>query len=240
MDINDPKIIDANDNLSIQVHPDDEYASKYENGSLGKTECWYVVDCEDNSELVIGHNAQSREELSEMIDNGRWSDFIRTIPVRKGDFINIVPGTLHAIKGGITLLETQQNSDITYRVYDYDRVKDGKKRELHIEKSKDVITVPAIPVDKTLIHEDESIGTKKLLSSEYFDVFRVNVSGKTVFSEKRPFLLLTVIDGEGRVDSESVKKGDSFMISSGYEAIEFDGKMKLIISSVPNSNEMFL
>ena len=135
------KIIDAKTDLSIQVHPDDTYAKAHENGSLGKTECWYILDCEEDSALVIGHNAKDKEELTAMIREGRWNAFIRELPVKKGDFIQIDPGTVHAIKGGIMLLETQQNSDITYRVYDYDRLTEGKPRQLHVEQSIDVITV---------------------------------------------------------------------------------------------------
>ena len=102
------KIIDARDDLSIQVHPEDAYAKEHENGSFGKTECWYIMDAPENATLVIGHNAKTREELSDMIRGGRWNDFIREIPVKKGDFIQIDPGTVHAIKGGILILETQQ------------------------------------------------------------------------------------------------------------------------------------
>ena len=137
------KIIDAKDDLSIQVHPDDDYAKVHENGSLGKTECWYILDCKKNATIVIGHNSRTKEELSRMIHEGKWSEFIREIPIKKGDFLQIDPGTVHAIKGGTLILETQQNSDITYRVYDYGRLSNGKPRELHIDKSIDVITVPA-------------------------------------------------------------------------------------------------
>ena len=127
------KIIDAKDDLSIQVHPDDDYAKVHENGSLGKTECWYILDCKKNATIVIGHNSRTKEELSRMIHEGKWSEFIREIPIKKGDFLQIDPGTVHAIKGGTLILETQQNSDITYRVYDYGRLSNGKPRELHID-----------------------------------------------------------------------------------------------------------
>ena len=100
------KIIDAKDDLSIQVHPDDAYAAEHENGSFGKMECWYILDCKEDSTLVIGHNARTKEELCDMIEGKKWKEFIREIPVKKGDFIQIDPGTVHAIKGGITLLET--------------------------------------------------------------------------------------------------------------------------------------
>ena len=97
-----------------------------ENGSLGKTECWYIMDAKPGTTIVIGHNAKNKDEVKSMIENGRWTDFIREVPVHKGDFFFIEPGTVHAIKGGTVILETQQSSDITYRVYDYDRLQDGK------------------------------------------------------------------------------------------------------------------
>ena len=125
------------------MHPYDEYAAKNENGSLGKTECWYIIDCSDDAKLVVGHNAKNHEELSDMIHEGRWDEFIRYVSIKKGDFIQIDSGTVHAITSGCMILETQQNSDITYRVYDYDRLPNGKPRELHVDKSIDVITVPA-------------------------------------------------------------------------------------------------
>ena len=138
------KIIEANTDLSIQVHPVDEYAAKNENGSLGKTECWYIMDAKQGATIVIGHNAVNKTEVKSMIENGQWKDFIREIPVKKGDFFFIEPGTVHAIKGGTTILETQQSSDITYRVYDYDRLQNGKPRQLHVKQSIDVINAPFV------------------------------------------------------------------------------------------------
>ena len=148
------KIIDAKDDLSIQVHPDDEYAKNHENGSLGKKECWYILDCPEGSELVIGHNAKSKDELRSMISEGRWDELIRKVKVRKGEVIQIDPGTIHSITAGMCLLETQQSSDITYRLYDYDRIRNGVKRDLHIEKSLDVITVPSPDVKGQIVLYD--------------------------------------------------------------------------------------
>lgn len=136
------KIIDAKADLSIQVHPDDAYAAEHENGSLGKMECWYILDAKEGGTIVIGHNAKNHEEVEEMIRGKRWKEFIREIPVKKGDFFQINPGCVHAIKGGTLIIETQQNSDITYRVYDYDRLQDGKPRALHVQQSIDVIKAP--------------------------------------------------------------------------------------------------
>ncbi|TPB32722.1 mannose-6-phosphate isomerase, partial [Burkholderia pseudomallei] len=130
------KILDANDNLSVQVHPDNEYAKENENGELGKTECWYIIDCDDDAEMIFGHNAKSKEELEYMISNNKWSDLLKRVKVNKGDFFYVPSGTIHALCKGTLVLETQQNSDTTYRVYDYDRVdSNGNKRELHVDKS---------------------------------------------------------------------------------------------------------
>mgnify|MGYP002519813230 CR=1 FL=1 len=130
------KIIDAKDDLSIQVHPNDAYANVHENGSLGKTECWYVLDCDEGATIIVGHNASSTEEMAKMVEENRWSELLRQVPIHKGDFFQIDPGCLHAIKGGTLILETQQSSDVTYRFYDWERVdKNGNKREVHLEKA---------------------------------------------------------------------------------------------------------
>lgn len=136
------KLIDAGDDLSIQVHPDDDYAREHENGSRGKAECWYVVECGEDADIIIGHHAQSKEELKRMIAEKRWSDLLCVRPVKKGDFFYIPSGTVHAIRKGTILLEVQQSCDLTYRLYDYDRLQNGKPRELHLEKAEDVITCP--------------------------------------------------------------------------------------------------
>ena len=228
------KIIDAKDDLSIQVHPYDEYAAKNENGSLGKTECWYIIDCPDDAKLVVGHNAQTHKELSDMIYDGRWDEFIRYIPIKKGDFIQIDPGTVHAITSGCMILETQQNSDITYRVYDYDRLTDGKPRELHVDKSIDVITVPAKSVDdsvKSALNLPEN-QLNELYSCKYYTIFKADVNGKMEFEQKYPFLLASVLEGDGIVGSSPVKKGDHFILPNGYGKVEMQGKMSLIVSTV--------
>lgn len=229
------KIIDAKEDLSIQVHPDDAYAKVNENGSLGKTECWYILDCKEDATLVIGHNARTKEELKEMIEGGRWSDFIRQIPVKKGDFIQIDPGTVHAIKGGILLLETQQNSDITYRVYDYDRLSGGKPRELHIQKSIDVIQVPAKSVEDSVLHtvgEPEN-QWKLLYACGYYQVFHLAVNGSVRVEQEAPFYLMSVVNGEGTLNGTSLHKGDHFLVPAGFGTMEFDGTMELIASAVP-------
>ena len=230
------KIIDAKDDLSIQVHPDDAYAAEHENGSFGKMECWYILDCKEDSTLVIGHNARTKEELCDMIEGKKWKEFIREIPVKKGDFIQIDPGTVHAIKGGITLLETQQNSDITYRVYDYDRLSGGKPRELHVKQSIDVITVPAKPVSDSVVNVSAGKANElsKLISCKYYDVYKLDVEGKaTIDISDNPFTIMSVVSGEGSIDGHVLTKGDHFILPCGYDTVEFEGCMEIIASTVP-------
>lgn len=228
------KIIDAREDLSIQVHPNDEYAKVYENSFWGKTECWYILDCPENASLVMGHNAKSKEELRDMIYKGRWRELLREIPVKKGDFIQIDPGTIHAVKRGILLLETQQNSNITYRIYDYDRKLDGKARELHVEKSIDVITVPSKTekesVKNTLELPENQLN--KLYSCVYYDIFKLVVNGKTVFNQQYPFLFMSILDGEGTINGQSVMKGNHFILPCGLGIVNLYGKMTIIASTV--------
>lgn len=228
------KIIDAKSDLSIQVHPDDAYAKVNEHGSFGKTECWYVLDCPKDASLVIGHNAKSKEELADMIHEGRWNDLIREVPVKKGDFIQIDPGTVHAIKGGITVLETQQNSDITYRVYDYDRLSDGKPRQLHVEQSIDVITVPAKDIKESVIAATSvpKNTLQELISCKYYTVFKIDVDGEMIFEQQYPFLMVSIVEGNGIVNSQIVKKGDHFILPAGYGAVEMQGSMQMIASTL--------
>ena len=228
------KIIDAKDDLSIQVHPNDGYAKIHENGSLGKTECWYILDCPEDASLVIGHNAGSKEELEEMVHQGKWEELIRQVPVKKGDFIQIDPGTVHAIRGGLMILETQQNSDITYRVYDYGRLTGGKPRQLHVEQSIDVITVPA-PTPKDSVKPAAALPKNvmnELISCDYYRVWKLDMDEPVSFGQEYPFLIMSVIEGEGSVNGKGIKKGDHFILPSGFGQVELQGKMQLVASTV--------
>lgn len=230
------KILDAKEDLSIQVHPDDSYAAEHENGSLGKTECWYILDCEENAALVIGHNAKTKQELKEMIDQARWTELIRKVPVKKGDFIQIEPGTIHSIMGGIILLEIQQSSDITYRVYDYDRLLDGKPRKLHIQQSLDVITVPAPSVEDNLktalsIPENKMF---ELISCQYYKVWKLNLSGTFSFEQSYPFLMMNVTEGKGLLNGRQIQKGDHLILPAGFGRVDMQGDAEMILSTVNN------
>ncbi len=227
------KIIDAKDDLSIQVHPNDEYANIHENGSLGKTECWYILDCDEGTNIVIGHNAKDHEELSDMILNKRWKEFIREVPVHKGDFFQIDPGCLHAIKGGTLILETQQNSDITYRVYDYDRLSGGKPRQLHVQQSIDVITAPFVPADAvTESFQKEDATITHLITCQYYSVEKMDLNGTVTCQWTQPFVNVSILEGNGTVDGVAVKKGEHFIIPAGYGEMKMEGNMSIIYSWV--------
>lgn len=227
------KIIDAEQDLSIQVHPDDAYAKVHEHGSLGKMECWYVLDCAPDASIVIGHNAKTREEVKYMIEERKWKDFIREIPIKKGDFFQIEPGTVHAIKGGTLILETQQNSDVTYRVYDYDRLSNGKLRDLHVQQSIDVITAPYEAHDTVKdISATQNVNMENLVSCSRYNVWHMNVSGTEEILQDQPFMMVSIVNGEGTVDGMKVFKGKSFILPYGYGKVVFEGEMEAIISSV--------
>ncbi|MGC6985234.1 mannose-6-phosphate isomerase, class I [Enterococcus hirae] len=229
------KILDAEDELSVQVHPDDAYGMKHE-GELGKTECWYIIDAEPGAEIIYGHHAKTREELAEMIQEGRWDDLLKKVPVKKGDFFYVPSGTIHAIGKGIMILETQQSSDTTYRVYDYDR-KDanGNTRELHIQQSIDVTTVPAITPQiqmKEVRKGNSSIVT--YLETEFFNVYEWDIKGITSFKKQAPYTLATVIDGAGEsVVNEKIyplTKGASFILPNDVTEWTVQGELSIIAS----------
>lgn len=225
------KILGAEEDLSIQVHPDDNYAAEHENGALGKTECWYILDCKEDATIVIGHNAKDKEELEEMIRNARWSELIREIPIKKGDFFQINPGCLHAIKGGTLLIETQQSSDVTYRVYDYDRLQNGKPRELHIQQSIDCITAPHKDYEgENIVNKYEGMTSEMLVSCPFYTLEKWKVDGEYHYEMDKPFLNVSVIEGQGMVDDIQINKGDHFIIPATEEKCDFSGDMTLMIS----------
>lgn len=234
------KIIDAKDNLSVQVHPDDAYAGEHENGSLGKRECWYVLGADPGTQIVIGQHAHNRAELAAMIDEGRWDDMLNLVPCHVGDFFPIEPGTVHAIQGGTLILETQQSSDVTYRVYDYDRVgDDGKPRELHIEQSLDVVDYAAQAPASGEVTAPEVDGVTELMECPNFRVERVRVSGEKSVGEDWPFLCVSVIEGSGTVRAAAagveheIARGTHFLAPSGCGELLFSGTMTLVTSRLP-------
>lgn len=227
------KIIDARQDLSIQVHPNDVYAAAHENGALGKTECWYVLDCDADASIIIGHHARDKAQLAQMVAQGRWNDLLRRVRVHKGDFFQIEPGCLHAILGGTMILETQQSSDVTYRFYDYDRLENGKPRQLHPEKSMDVVTAPFVPSEQARCGKD--IGdarVTRLVSCDCYSVSHVRLNGSAVLSWDAPFVNVSILEGEGMLDELPVRKGDHLLICADYGPMTLRGSMELLYSHV--------
>lgn len=234
------KILDAYDDLSIQVHPDDAYACEHENGSLGKHECWYVLDCHEQGHIIVGQHAHSREEFAQMVKENRWYDMENFVPIQKGDFFDIKPGTVHAILGATLILETQQSSDVTYRVYDYDRKQaDGTLRELHLEKAMDVIDYDAQAPTSGKVTAPEVDGVTKLMSCKYFDVLRVRVDkdDPRILAQDHPFMCLSAVEGEGGTITTAagtwqVRKGSHLVAPFGCGDLRLEGDMTLICSYV--------
>lgn len=227
------KIIDAKDDLSIQVHPDDAYAAVHENGSLGKTECWYVLDCDPGASIIIGHHAKSKEEMAQMVKEGRWKELLREVPIHKGDFFQINPGCLHAIKGGTLILETQQSSDVTYRFYDYGRLENGKPRTLHIEQS---LAVTQVPYENTATNPEVTVKDDAtfihLETCRYYSVYHVEVKGKLQMNWVQPFVNISILSGEGALDGMKVKKGDHLLVCANYGEMIIDGDLEFIYSHI--------
>lgn len=231
------KILDAKTDLSVQVHPDDSYAREVEGEAFGKTECWYVIDCEPGAELVYGHHAGSKLQFEEMVADGRWNDLLRKVAIKPGDFVYVPNGTIHAIGAGTMILETQQSSDITYRVYDYDRRDDaGNTRELHIEKSIEVAMIPHQDADfEPVLSANEDLKIEKLIKENYFTVYHWNLEGSVGAVENPSYLLVSVLEGEGELkigdqSSSAFKKGDHFIIPSTVKNFGMNGNAKFIMS----------
>lgn len=229
------KILDANDWLSVQVHPDDHYAMEHE-GELGKTECWYVIAADEGAEIIYGHSAQSREELRQQIEKKEWDKLLTKVPVKAGDFFYVPSGTMHAIGSGILILETQQSSDTTYRVYDFDRKDDeGNLRELHLEKSIDVLNIGAPANSRPVTVKADDLTSTLLVASDFFAVYKWEVSGKVDIEKTAAYLLVSVLAGRGvlTVDGETypIAKGDHFILPSDVEEWTFEGKdLEMIVS----------
>lgn len=231
------KLIDAKDNLSVQVHPDNEYAMRVE-GEYGKTEMWYIVDCNPGAELLYGFKRNiTKDEFERRIKDNTLLEVLNNVPVHKGDVFFIKSGTLHAIGKGILIAEIQQNSNTTYRIYDYGRMgADGKPRQLHIKKAVEVtaLTPPQYPTRVMGEIEQRDGCTFQLLSKcEYFRVNKVCVEVKcTLEAGKGSFNSVLVLDGQGEIDGVGLKKGESCFIPAGYGKYNFIGKAELIVTDI--------
>ena len=225
------KLLDAREDLSIQVHPDDSYAHLHENGASGKTECWYILDCDPDATIIIGQHARSPRELREMVEGKRWGELLREVPVRPGDFFQIDPGCVHSIRGGTLLLETQQSSDVTYRFYDYDRLSEGRPRPLHIEESLAVTQSPFRPRElrPQTRREGDALVTE-LVRCPCYTVYRAVLDGRWQRDWDAPFVNISVLDGRGALDGTPVERGDHLLLPAGYGTMTLEGRLELICS----------
>lgn len=226
------KILDAAEDLSVQVHPNDDEAMKLEGERYGKTECWYVIKAEEGAELILGHSASTKQELKDNIESGNWENLLCRQPVKSGDFVFVPSGTIHAIGKGIVILETQQSSDTTYRVYDFDRVDDsGKTRDLHLDKAIEVSTVPSQPalVIPTLKQVAGGL-IQTLIETNEFNVYRMNVGDGFYLSPLNRFRLISVLSGQGTVNDVPLNKGDHVVITVTNDSLQVMGEMEWIVS----------
>lgn len=230
------KIADARESLSVHVHPDDAYAYENENGQYGKSECWYIIDAEEDAEIIYGLNTQSKETAIDKIDEADYDSLFNKVKVKAGEFYFIPAGTIHSIGAGVLVYETMQSSDVTYRVFDYDRAQDsGDKRELNQVKAKEVIEIANesinIPTDTEII---ENHKRTQLVSNDFFTIVKWNISGTLNYMKPREFVLISVLKGEGQViiDGEvfDLVQGQNFILTSDDLDTIFEGQYELIVS----------
>lgn len=235
------KLIDAKDALSIQVHPDNEYARTHE-GGFGKTEMWYVIDCEEGAFLYYGFDHEiSKEEFRERIERNTLTEVLNKVPVKPGDVLLIESGTLHAIGAGILIAEVQQNSDLTYRIYDFGRLgADGKPRELHIPQALDV-TRRSRP-ERSPGPQGEEIREpgcvrQLLFSCEYFTVTHMKITEHMLCAGEKSFQSLVCLDGDALILDRgrallTFKKGDSIFIPAGFGRYTVKGCCEILLTEV--------
>ena len=239
------KFIDAKDSLSVQVHPDDEFAFNNENGELGKNEMWYIMASLPDSRLVYDVTpGTTRESFARAVDEGRIQDCLGYLPVKAGDFVDIPAGMLHAIGAGIVLAEIQQNSNTTYRVYDFDRTDAaGNTRELHIEKALDVIDFDtdshAGMVAGEITEKSDTLTKTSLVKNDYFTVEKLEIEGSiSEHADGSRFLIYVVLEGICNIkykdNSISLDKGTSVLIPASLGDFEICGSLTALKAYVPS------
>lgn len=219
------KILDANDNLSVQIHPDDAYAKKHHQ-MLGKTECWYVLDCPEDQQVIYGHHAKNKQELIKWLDENKFDRLLNYLPIKEDQFIYVPSLKIHGLLANTLVFELQQSSDITYRLYDYDRVdKDGKTRDLHIAEAKAIVLTPDKDSSKANGHDNY------LVDNQFFKLVKIENHYRKTYSFKDVrWLQATVLKGQGTIDNIKITIGDSFILPHGYNKFELDGQLLIMLS----------
>lgn len=219
------KILDANDNLSVQIHPDDQYAKKHHQ-SYGKTECWYVLDCADDQKVVYGHHAQTKEQLNQWLDENKFDQLLNYLPIEKDQFIYVPSLKIHGLLANTLVFELQQSSDITYRLYDYDRVDaEGEARALHLKEAKDIVVCPDQDSSSANGHDNY------LVDNKFFKLVKIENQEQQSYSyPEAKWLQVTVLKGHGTIDQNPIKLGDSFILPNEYNDFELNGELLLMVS----------
>ena len=220
------KFIDAKADLSVQVHPSDEYALKNEN-SFGKTEMWYIVEAEEGAGIYLGFKDDvKKEDLETAINEKKLTELLNFFEVKAGDCFFIPSGTIHAIGKGCLICEIQQNSNLTYRVYDYGRKdKNGNERELHVEKAK---AVSCLNKFEPTVFPEGILG-----GCEYFTVKKYIIDGEVeLCADAESFNSVTAICGEGYINGERIARGDTFFIPAGYGKYTIKGNLEILFTYV--------
>jgi mannose-6-phosphate isomerase len=227
------KIIDAHQDLSVQVHPNDNYANIHENES-GKSECWYVLDTLKNSQIVYGHNATTKDEFINLATTANWNKLLIQTKINVGDFFAVPTGVVHALGAGGLILEIQQSSDVTYRIFDYERKdSNGNLRELQFSKAMDVINIPHIDNNTTptftRLSADNYI--THLTSNDYFQIKKLVVQGSIRYPNSYKYLLISAVKGQATINGYEVKNGDHFIVPNNTHTLEINGNIELIITN---------
>ena len=235
------KFIDANDDLSIQVHPDDELAKQRHN-SFGKTEMWYVMQADEGSTLISGFNKKlTKDEYLEAFNGGKLTDILNREDVLTDDVFFLPAGRVHTIGKGLMIAEIQQTSDITYRIYDFDRKDaEGNTRELHVEEALDAIDYDFYPEYKTN-YTDQPNSAVKLVKSDYFETNKIVLDSELDrdFSSLDSFVIYICLEGEGTIEFEggetSLKMGDSILVPASINKYKLKASpnIKLLETYVP-------
>ena len=235
------KLIDAAKDLSIQVHPSDETADA-EKGESGKAEMWYIVDCEPQASIYFGLSREiTKEEFLRRAQDGTICDVLNRVPVKKGDAFYILPGTIHAIGAGIVIAEIQQNSNTTFRVFDYNRRgADGKLRPLHVERASEVMSYnPIIPAECRANAKAEFPGfaLTEMFSCAYFKAYKLDIKGEAALStDGESFRHLLCVEGNGEIITESgnypIAGGESYFIPAKLGEYKISGDCRILISLV--------
>jgi mannose-6-phosphate isomerase len=225
-------LIDTASALSIQVHPDERFTSAL-GYPHGVHEFWLILNSEKDSSIELGHKAPDQSTLKTAIDHGTFSAFLINKPVKRNEFFYLPPGTLHAIGKGLTVYELTANLDITYRVYDYDRIQasTGKKRQLHIQQALEVITFPQSAQSGFIPDQAQAQITILFDQSEVFTLIEWNTNGSTQLPIDS-FYVVTVIEGQGTIESIPVNPYDTFLIPKNRSVLHIEGTMRMLAATV--------